>query len=354
MPDFESSLVIKPQVNLSRSTAVRMWLLVICCLLAVTQSALGDNGASVGVAFSALVSAILTELLITCKRHGLKKIKDGSAAASALILALMLPNHIHSVYAALGAAFAMVVVKHSFGGLGSNWLNPALAGWLFIRLSWPRAFTEPLAEATVFEGHLTESVASYGSAAGRQIGDLLNKYVFSFFGADLPPGYIDLFSLQSPGIIADRAMLALILATVAVTAFLISRVWLSLLYLAVFCLLVRIFGDPGVSGIPGAEGVLGNGNVILALFSGGTLPAAFFLIVEPSGGAKSVQGGALMALIAAFLGFAFRYFGGELYGCFYAAALVNAFTPMLCRAERLLFSDGITYTGRFASKGGKA
>ncbi|MDR0457008.1 MAG: RnfABCDGE type electron transport complex subunit D [Treponema sp.] len=314
---------LNTQVNLARSTAVRMWLVFGCAFLAVTQSAIGDSGASFAVAITALVSAVMAELLMTSTVHGLGKIKDGSAAASAMVLALLLPNHIPPVYAALGAVFAMVVVKHSFGGLGSNWMNPALGGWLFIRFSWPRVFAAALNGSA-------EYLPQTGSAADQAIRDFFNRIIFLFVGAELPAGYIDLFSLQSPGIIADRAVLVLIFAVAIIAACEISRSWLSVLYLAVFGFLFRMAGD---------SGAWWNGDVIFAVLSGGTLVTAFILVVDPSSGAKSVPGNIIVVILAAVLSMAFRVFASAFYGCFFAVALVNALTPFLCRLERrLLYS----------------
>jgi electron transport complex protein RnfD len=321
------ALKLNTQVNLARPTATRMWLVFCCAFLAVVQSAVGDGGASLAVAFSALVSAIMTELLMTSNVHGLKKIKDGSAAASAMVLALLLPNSIHPVYAALGAAFAMVVVKHSFGGLGSNWMNPALGGWLFIRFSWPQAFTRAFDETA-------EYLPQVGSAADQAIRGFLNNFVFRFFGAELPPGYIDLFSMQSPGIIADRALLVLVFATAIIAAVQISRLWLSVLYLAVFGFLIRLVGDGGG---------WWTGDVILAFFSGGTLVTAFILIADPSSGAKSAMGNAILIVIAALLSLVFRVYADALCGCFFAVALINALAPFVCDVERrLLYSPGVS------------
>jgi electron transport complex protein RnfD len=329
-------LKLNTQVNLARPTALRMWLVFSCAFLAVVQSAIGDAGASFAVAIAALVSAVLTELLMTSTVHGLKKIKDGSAAASALVLALLLPNQIHPVYAALGAAFAMAVVKHSFGGLGSNWMNPALGGWLFIRFSWPQAFVEALKGSA-------EHLPQTNSAADQVIRDFFNRFIFLFGGAELPAGYIDLFSLQSPGIIADRAVLALVFAVAIIAAFEISRSWLSVLYLAVFGFLIRMVGDP--------DGAWWNGDVILAFLSGGTLVAAFILIADPSSGAKSMPGNIILVILAAILSMVFRVFASVFYGCFFAVALINALTPFLCKFERRLLYSMIP-SGCAASKGG--
>jgi electron transport complex protein RnfD len=328
-------LKLNTQVNLARSTAVRMWLVFSCAFLAVVQSAIGDAGASMAVAIAALVSAVLTELLMTSTVHGLGKIQDGSAAASAMVLTLLLPNYIHPVYAALGAAFAMVVVKHSFGGLGSNWMNPALGGWLFIRFSWPQAFASALDGAA-------ERLPQAASAADQVIRDFLNRVVFTFLGAELPAGYIDLFSLQSPGIIADRAVLVLVFAVAIIAAFEISRSWLSILYLVVFGFLIRMAGD---------SNAWWSGDVILALLSGGTLVAAFILVVDPSSGAKSTPGNIIAVILAAVLSMAFRVFASALYGCFFAVALVNAFTPFLCKLERRLLYP-LNSAGGIALSGG--
>jgi len=330
MSNSRTMLKMNTQVNIARPTATRMWLVFCCALLVVVQSAVSDAGMSLAVALAALVSAILTELLMTSTVHGLNKVKDGSAAASAMVLALLLPNQIHPIYAALGAAFAMVVVKHSFGGLGSNWMNPALGGWLFIRFSWPQVFTRAL------DG-MALSAPQTGSAGDHIIGNFLNKYIFRFLGAELPPGYVDIFSLQSPGIIADRAVLTLILAAAVIAAFEISRSWLSLLYLVIFGFLVRLFGgDAGGSDVGGGWWT---GDVIFTFFSGGALVTAFILIADPSSGAKSIPGNVIAVALAAVLSLVFRVFASVFFGCFFAVALINALTPFLCRMERrMLFS----------------
>jgi len=324
MSEGNRPLKHRTQINISRSTSDRMWLLFAFAFLAVIQSAIGDMGASIYVALAALVSAVLAELIVTRREHGVKKVVDGSAAASAMVLVLLLPNHIHPMYAALGAVFAIMVVKHSFGGLGSNWMNPALGGWLFVRFSWPSAFD--LAFDTP-NGYLQGT----GSVVDQTVRDFMNRTVFTFLGAELPPGYIDIFWMEAPGLIADRAVLSLILLIAVMFAFRTSRWWVSVVYLAVFALLVRLVGD-----LP-FEGYLWEGNVVLAILSGGTLVTAFVLIAEPSSGAKSIRGTVLMAVFAAVLSVVFRYFGGEFYGGFLAVALVNALTPLLRRLERHMF-----------------
>ena len=323
MPERKVVLFEKPQINISFPTTGRMWLVFCCAFLCVIQSAYSDKGLSLVLAGAALCTAVLTELLFTWRKSGIEKIKDGSAAAAAMVLSLLLPNQIHPVYAVMGAFFAIAVVKHSFGGLGSNWLNPALAGWLFIRFSWPLAFAKAL------EGSAVSVAANSDTAAA----SFLNNTIFALTGSELPSGYIDLLFLKTPGIIADRGLFALLAGTVIITAFRISRGWTPAVFLAIFGFLTRVAADTS-----GEQ--YWNGDLLFGLFSGGTIAAAFILTAEPASAAKSNYGKLFAVVLGAVLSWVFRYRCYEYYGCFIALAVVNSLTPLLRFFERkLFFSD---------------
>jgi len=297
----------KPQVNLARPTAARMWLISLCAFLAVIQSSLGDYFKSLILAVCVVSAAVLTEFFFLYFKTGkASSLKDGSAVASALILTLLLPNEISPFFAVAGAIFGLAVVKHSFGGLGSNWLNPAAAGWLFIRFSWPASFSGTL-EASPFSllvRHLTGGTSSYGA------------------------GITDFLLSPFPGIIADRGGFALILGTVIIIAARVNRFWIPLVYLAVFGFLVRFAASMPYGGEPW------NGDVFFAIFSGGTLAAAFLLVSDPVTGAKSNGGILLATVLAGALAFFFRFYGAEPYGAFFAALFVNAMLPLVRVFER--------------------
>ena len=347
MPENKTIQGQKPQVNISRSTTVRMWLVFTCAALAVIQSSLSDSGASLIVACCALCASILAEILITYKTSGFAKIKDGSAAASAMVFSLLLPNQIHPVYAVMGALFAMVVVKHSFGGLGSNWLNPGLGGFLFVRFSWPDIYNSALTASplriiseSMGGGYklldapmklLLMNAEPASTALDGAVSSFLNRTIFSLTGSELPSGYIDLLIQRAPGIIADRGLLALLAGTIIITAFKITRSWIPLAYLGFYSLLVFVFGDLQF------EGFFFRGDLLFSLFSGGVIAAAFILIAEPATGAKSQIGMLIAALCAALLSWIFRYNCFEVYGAFFAVALVNSFTPLLRFFEIRLF-----------------
>jgi electron transport complex protein RnfD len=317
----------KPQISISCPSTGRMWLVCGCAFACVLQSAISDGGRSLIIAITAFVSALLTEFLLTCRHHRAAKIKDGSAAATAMILTLLLPNHIHPVYVFFGAAFAIAVVKYSFGGLGSNWLNPALGGWLFIRFSWPDAYKQALND-TAFS--ISEMAASSDiSTMDNTVTEFFNGTILPVTGVQLPSGYFDLLFFNGPGIITDRGLFALLIGTIVITAIGINRGWIPLVFIAVYGFLIRFAGD--------LNGIYWNGDMLYGIFSGGTIAAAFILAAEPASGAKLKSGILLTVILGALLSWFFRYKCMEYSGCFIALALVNCITPLIRLIEEKVF-----------------
>ena len=329
MYERKDALIHRPQINISFSASKRMWFVFSCALLCIIQSALNDSGSSLMIAFAALAAALTAELLLTWKKNRFKKIKDGSAAATAMVLALLLPNQIHPMYASFGALFAIIIVKYSFGGLGSNWLNPALGGWLFIRFSWPGVFNRAL-EASV------SGVVGAASAPDIALTSFLNRTIFSLTGAELPFGYFDLLFITNTGIIADRGLFALLIGSAVLIALRISRFYIPVIFLFVFGFLTRFLGD-----IP-FGGQFWNGDILHGFFSGGTIAAAFILAAEPSSGAKTMYGVMAATIIGAILAWVFRYPAQEFSGAFIAIALVNCLMPLIRLLEGKLFFRGKT------------
>ena len=343
MADFvqEKRSILKPQINISCPSTVRMWIVCACAFFCVLHSSFSDEGKSIIIAVTAFFTAVLLEYIFTWQKHGVKKILDGSAAATAMILAMMLPSQLHPIYAALGSAFAIVVVKYSFGGLGANWLNPALGGWLFIRFSWSSAFSGSLntqtdltaadgAERGVSDLSISEMASADISKLDNSVTDFLNGSIFSVFGVQMPSGYIDLLFNNSSPIITDRGLFALLLGTILITAAGINRGWVPLIFIAVYGFLIRMAGD--------LSDVFWNGDLLYGLFTGGTIAAAFILAAEPSSSAKLKPGIIFSVVLAAVLSWFFRYKCLEYSGCFIALALVNCITPVIRLIEEKIFS----------------
>jgi electron transport complex protein RnfD len=346
MNGIDLSISRTPQIHMTVPTATRMWLISLCSFLVVLQSSLSDSFSSLFIALASVGTGVFAEWIIgvSSKRYTLK---DGSAVASALVFTLMLPHQIHPLYAVFGTLFAILVVKHSFGGLGTNWLNPAIGGWLFIRFSWPKVFAEALqgsplsALAVELQKGIVDPAGSplgilkiagfKGSPTDNMVTNVLNGSLFSRLGAQIPGGYVDYFNFSGSGIIADRGIGILLLGTVLILAVGFARVWIPALFLTCYTILLRIFGALPLGG------TWGSGDMLFGLLTGGTLVAAFLMAVDPTTGPKSNSGAAVIVLLSAMAAYFFRYLGIDSYGAFLAIALGNVFVPLIRDWESRIF-----------------
>jgi electron transport complex protein RnfD len=338
----------RPLLTFARSTYERMLMVTLCALASIGQSAWFDQGRSLIVALAACGAALGVEF-IRNRHKGRYFLQDGSSIVSALLLTLLLPNTINPLFAAAGACFAIAVVKHCFGGLGGNWFNPALGGWLFIRFSWPRSFdsamqASPLSFISAWQGDNSGGLAAspvtiltkngFGTQNGELITSFLNTHIFSIFKIELPAAYLDFFINPGRGLIADRGLLALLVGSVIMIAAMVSRSYLSAFYLAVLLALVRFAGA-----VP-FGGPVGSGDMLFCLFSGGTLAVALFFVVEPCTGPKSATGRVFYVLVAALAAYFFRYVKAEGCGAIFAVVFVNVFSPLIRMIEEHFYYEG--------------
>jgi electron transport complex protein RnfD len=323
MTGYDVLLYQSPQINLARPAAARMWLVSLCAGLAIIQSALGDSFSSLLTAFALLSSAFIMEFLLYFRTEKGAMIRDGSCIASALVLTLLLPNELPVGYAVSGMIFAIVVIKFSYGGLGANWMNPAIGAWLFIRFSWPTAFDKAMEASALTALSRTGVIPDAIGSGNSGMVTLLNERFFSLIGSRLPEQYAALFNSASPGLITDRGMFGLVLGTIFIAASQASRIWVPAAFLGIYAVLVKSFGA-----LP-FGGEFGTGDLFAGLFSGGTVAAAFLLLSDPVTSPKSDRGALVMALFGGLLTFVFRYLGSQMYGAFFAIALLNPLALVL-------------------------
>jgi electron transport complex protein RnfD len=247
--------------------------------------------AAVRVLGMAVGASLATELAIQALAWRRFTLGDGSALLTGLLVGLSLPVYVPLFVPAVAAAFAAAVVKASFGGLGSNWMNPALGGRLFAAFSWP-----------VLLAVRPQPPAGWlGLTAGLSDGSLL--------GGTGGAGLVSTLLLAAGG------------------AYLLARriaAWeIPAGFAAVFALTFWAFG-----GLPAG---LFRGDLPSALGSGGFALAALFMATDP---VTSPQGrGARLAFGAGCgaLSFLLRAYGGRLEAPFAAVVLMNMFVPLLDR-----------------------
>ena len=141
-PPLKDRLLISPGPHLWKGLSVNkiMYLVVAALLFPAGAGIYYFGGRAAGVMGVSIGFALITEF--ACKKvRGKPFIMDGSAIVTGLLLALVLPPSIPLWMVALGAIFAIAIVKEAFGGLGHNIFNPALAARAFMSVSFSMEMT---------------------------------------------------------------------------------------------------------------------------------------------------------------------------------------------------------------------
>jgi electron transport complex protein RnfD len=294
--------------------------------------------ASIG---AALASEALTSLLF--RRFTLH---DGSAFLTGLLIGLLMPPGVPVYVPAIASVFAVCVIKQSFGGLGRNWMNPAMGGVVFALLSWGSSMTRWLpargADAAVpplvaWKAALATHAASGTplsvlSASGYRFSGLdgsvvswVNAHVLGPIGAPLAPGSFDLLIGHVPGSIGELSAPLLLLGAVLLLRRHAGRWQVPVVYLATFTVLSFVFG-----GLPGGQGWF-TGGPGFNLLSGSLLLGAFFVAIDPVTSPLTKTGRLIYATALGVLTFLTRFFGSLGDGVAVAILLGNCTVPLLDR-----------------------
>ena len=131
-----------PHVRARMKTDNIMLLVLIALLPSAFFGVVNFGLRSLAVLTVSVVSAVLTEYLYEKLMHKKITIGDFSAAVTGLLLGLNLPSTVPLWLPVIGNVFAILFVKQLFGGLGQNFMNPALAGRCFLLISFAGRMTD--------------------------------------------------------------------------------------------------------------------------------------------------------------------------------------------------------------------
>ena len=127
----------------AKDTTSRIMLTVIAALLLPTAFGIYNFGfRALAVIAVSILSCVLTEYLFEHFCHKTITVGDFSAVVTGLLLALNLPVSVPLWIPVVGGVFAILIVKMLFGGLGQNFMNPALAGRCFLLISFTSIMTD--------------------------------------------------------------------------------------------------------------------------------------------------------------------------------------------------------------------
>ena len=235
---------------------------------------------------------------------------DLSAVVTGLLLALNLPPTVPLWMAVIGSAFAIIIVKQLYGGLGKNFMNPALAARCFMVVAWAGAMSTFV---TPFMGYGADAVSSATPLSvlkGMQEGAL--------------PSVLVAFLGEKGGCIGETSGAMLLLGFLYL---LIKRVvdWkIPVFYIVTFALCIFAFG----------KNMTGERQVYFTLMhvlSGGLLLGAFFMATDYVTTPTTSVGHIIFGIGCGFLTFAIRTFGSYPEGASFAILLMNVLTPLIER-----------------------
>lgn len=226
-------------------------------------------------------------------------INDLSAVVTGLLLALNLPASAPLWMAALGAIFAIFIVKQVFGGIGENFMNPALAARVFLAISYPKLMGQYLDPAT-------DALSAATPLALLKEGSL----------ADMP-SMMDTFIGTVAGSLGETSAAALLLGGLYLLIRKVITWEIPVLFIgSVFALSFLFYGfDVQVA--------------LMATLSGGVFLGGFFMATDYATSPVHSRGRIIFALGAGLLTVLIRKFGAYPEGVMFAILLMNAFTPAI-------------------------
>ena len=274
---------------------------VILALLPATVMGVYHFGISALVTIlTSIAAAVLTEFLFDKATGRENTITDCSAIVTGLLLALCLPNGVPLYIPVLGSVFAILFTKCCFGGLGHNFMNPALSGRCFLLISFTSLMTNFNCDA------YTGATPLASLKAGESV-NVLNMILG-----------------RTAGTIGETSVIAIVLgACVLIVAGVIDlRVPGS--YIASFAVFVLLFA--ALSGIAISPAYLS-----AQLAGGGLMLGAFFMATDYVTRPVTKKGQYIYGVILGFLTAIFRIFGASAEGVSYAIILGNLLVPLIER-----------------------
>lgn len=303
-----------PHVRDRSSTKSIMRDVVIALIPATAVGIWNFRLSAVLVILTTVVTCVLAEYIWQkCMKQPVTT-NDWSAVLTGLLLALNLPATIPLWMCVIGAVFAIIIAKQVFGGLGQNFMNPALAGRCFMMLSFSSAMTS----FTIKEG--TDWL--YGIAVDAQSSATpLMQVKTAASGADLP-SLKDMFFGFTTGTIGETSVVALLIGALYLFARRIISWEIPVVYIASFAVIDFIYQC--VSG--GAPYP-----IFYELCGGGLMLGAFFMATDYVTSPITKKGKIIYAILLGLLTALIRFFGESAEGVSFAIIIGNICVPLIER-----------------------
>ncbi len=337
MSENRPTLVVTSSPHITSPVTVNklMWAVVIALLPAFAGSVYFFGLRALIITLLSVVSALLFDAL--GQRLFGRKITlfDGSAVLTGILLGFNLPPNVSWWMPVAGSAFAMLVAKQFFGGLGHNFINPALAGRAFLVASWPTQMTT--AWLTPRGGIISGLPAGALNICTDAVTTATPLNVLKQGAKLVLPGcnptnlyeqlqswttLKSLFWGNTGGCLGETSAFLLLIGGLFL---IITRVidWrIPLSYLLTVALLVLI--------LPGHKAGLLN-YTIFHLLSGGLMLGAFYMATDYVTSPLTAKGRVIFGIGCGVLTVLIRLWGGYPEGVCYSILLMNVATPLIDR-----------------------
>ncbi len=280
----------------SKTTTSSLMFSVIVALLPATGYGIFHFGLKAFYIIAlAVFTAVCSEKLFCIITKRKSTIGDFSAIVTGLLLGLNLPVSVPLWIPVLGSFFAFVVVKMLFGGLGQNFMNPALGARCFLVISF----------ASIMTDFSIDGVSSATPLQAMRAGDSVNL--------------LDMLKGNTLGTIGETSALALLIGAVLLIILNVIDVSIPLTYIGTFVVFMGIFGGKGFDAIFLTQHVLG----------GGLILGAFFMATDYVTRPITFAGRIIYGIILGLLTGIFRVFGPSGEGVSYAIILSNLLVPLI-------------------------
>ncbi len=310
---MENSLYVSPSPHIHGGDSIskNMYGVLIALIPAFLVSLYYFGLGALIVTFVSVVSCVLFEYLI--QKFIMKKeptICDGSAILTGVLLAFNVPSNLPVWIVILGALFAIGVAKMSFGGLGNNIFNPALAGRAFLLISFPAQMTTwPLVDAT------SAFPLTYTDAqTGATVLSLLNE------GVKELPSYTTLLIGNHGGSLGEISAIALLLGFA-------YMLWKRIITWHIpVVIIATVFVFTGIMHLVNPEVYA---SPFFHILSGGLMLGAIFMATDYVTSPMTKKGIVIYAIGIGLLTSIIRLFGSYPEGMSFAILIMNSLTPLI-------------------------
>lgn len=242
-----------------------------------------------------IASCVATEWVFEKIIHKKSTISDLSAVVTGLLLALNLPVTLPWWEAVLGGVFAIAIVKMMFGGLGQNFMNPALGARCFLLIAFA-------ADMTNFQ---TDTYTGATPLAAMRNGEIINT--------------MDALIGRTAGTIGETSTIAILIGAIILILLGVITLAVPASYLITFVIFMLIFGGHGFD----------MNYIVAQLCSGGIMLGAFFMATDYVTSPITPNGRILFGICCGILTGLFRCFGANAEGVSFAIILSNLLVPMI-------------------------